>query len=94
MSAVWNQLTSKTALLDISGGPTHEEQIIAEFRLPEGEHLLSEIHAEFVLEGSQAAQTTMGGIHAGSLYLTTSYLCFATVDRQSCVAGSPSGRSG
>ena len=73
MSAIWAQLKQK---LQIDTTP-HEQQVIENFRLPSAEKLLCESLVEFALATeSVASQQT-----SGTLFLTTSYLCYQSSDR-------------
>lgn len=80
MSAIWATLKQK-ALATISDGIPHDSQVLGFFRLPEHEKLIVESLAEFSCKGSELGDKSIGG----TLYLTTSYLCFRSNDKQSAV---------
>lgn len=75
MSALWAQLKQKLQI----DGPPHEQQVIENFRLPPSENLVAESLVEFALASESVASEQTNG----TLFLTTSYLCYQATERTS-----------
>ncbi|CCG81801.1 GTPase-activating protein GYP2 [Taphrina deformans PYCC 5710] len=80
MSAIWANIKQK-ALASLTDNVPHDRQILDYFRLPDGENLVVESLAEFGSAGSELGSASV----SGTLYLTTSYLCFRSNDRHSAM---------
>lgn len=80
MSALWSHIKQR-ALSTINDGLSHNDVVKKLFRLPDAEALLVESVAEFSMEGSELGDRSV----TGTLYLTTSYLCFDSSDKSTAL---------